>query len=129
MRGAIRRPCRRHGTACRTQTQQIRMPISICRSQTLQKSPQRPCAFRPATQKRSEGRFCDLAKTIASAEQEAKNSFSVDHDTNMHQNASFKLLLLCFSCFNSLFASHFSKMLFLLERGTHFCKTTSIDFN
>ena len=45
------------------------------------------------------------------------------------KNASFKLHLLWFSCFNSLFASHFSKMFFLLERGTHFCKTTSSNFN
>ena len=36
------------------------------------------------------------------------------------KNASFKLLLLCFSCFNSLFASHFFKFLVPARAGTTF---------
>ena len=61
-------------------------------------SPQRTCAFRPATQNRPSSWFCDFAKTIASAEQEAIKLFSTDHDTNMHQKcklqtASFMLFM------------------------------------
>ena len=101
MRGAIRRPCRRQGTACQTQGQKIRMPISICRSQTPQKSPQRTCAFRPAALKRPWSWFYDFAKTIASAEQEAIKLLTLDLVTNMHQKcklvtASFMLFLFQF---------------------------------
>ena len=45
------------------------------------------------------------------------------------KNASFKLSLLCLSRFNSLFASHFFKNVVPAQRGTHFCKTTSSNFN
>ena len=45
------------------------------------------------------------------------------------KDASFKLPALCVLCFNSLLHHIFSIFLFLLERGTHFCKTTSSNFN
>ena len=98
----IRRPCRRHGTACRIESAKIRMPISICRSQPPQKSPQRPCAFRPATQNRPSSWFYDLQKTIAPAERGAKKVFWTGLVTNMHQKcklqtASFVLFMFQFT--------------------------------
>ena len=99
LRGAIRRPCRRHGTACQTQSAKIRMPISICRSQTpLISPPSAPAHSARPTHQVHNRRSCDFAKTIASAEQEAKKLSSTGLVTNMHQKcklqtASFMLFM------------------------------------
>ena len=112
----IRRPCRRHGTACRIQSAKIRMPISICRSQTPLISPPSAPAHSARPPKNDQA---GSQKTIPhgscyeyASKMQASNCFFYAFHVSTH------------------FLHHiFSKMLFLLERGTHFCKTTSSDFN
>ena len=126
----IRRPCRRHGTACRIQTQQIRMPISICRSQTPQNPPQRPCAFRPAIQKHANPWFLWFSFRSALAEPNAKKTVL---DGSWCEYASRMQASRClFHDFHALthFPHHFfSKLCFLPTRGAQFCKTASSNFD
>ena len=54
----------------------------------------------------------------------------MDHDTNMHQKCKLQnYFFYAFHVSNHLLHHIFSKLLFLLKRGTHFCKTTSNNFN
>ena len=64
-----------------------------------QNLPQRPRAFRPATQNRTSSWFYDFQKTIASAERAAKKLSPKDLVANLHQkcklqDASFMLFML-----------------------------------
>ena len=92
MRGAIESAALAVGMAWRVglKAQKSESPISICRSQPPQKSPQRPCAFRPAALKRAWSWFCDFQKTLACAEQEAKKVFNQRLVTNLHQKCKLQ---------------------------------------
>ena len=78
-------------------------------SDPLKISPSAPAhSARPPQKVRGPG-FCDFQKTIASAESAEKSHAGWNLLRICIENASFKMPLLCFSCFNSLFTSHFFK--------------------
>ena len=76
MRGAIESAALAVGMARRVRSK-AKVQIANLNLQITNppKIPQHPCAFRPADLKHASGWFCDFAKTIASAEQDAIKLF------------------------------------------------------
>ena len=110
MRGAIRRPCRRQGTACRTETAKIRIAkLKSADHKPPKNPPSAPAHSARPTQNDRPPDFCDFHFARHWPSQMQKTYPPRIVLRICIKNASFKLLLLCFSCFNSLFASHVFK--------------------
>ena len=129
MRGAIRRPCRRHGTACQAK-RKIRIANLNLQITTPSKIHPVPLRIPPGHPKTTTQLILSFCKNNSQCRAGSKKTIL---DGSWYEYASKMQASNCF-----LYAFHvsthflhhiFSKLLFLLERGTHFCKTTSSDFN
>ena len=100
---------------------QVRISDHILQiSDPLKISPSTPVhSARPTQIDRPPG-FCDFQKTIASAEPAETSHAGWNLLRIWIENASFKMPLLCFSCFNSLFTSHFFKNVVPASAGSTF---------
>ena len=130
MRGAIRRPCRRHGTACQIQSQS-----PYRQSQSADHKP--PSYLPPAHLRIPPGhpkptihlilRFCKNNSQCRAGSKTLNDTGSCYEYASKMQASS--CLFYAFHVSTHCLHHIFSKMLFLLGPGTHFCKTTSSDFN
>ena len=131
MRGAIESAALAVGMARRVG---LKAQKSECQSQsadhnTPKNPPSAPAHSARPTQKHANPWLCYFQKTIAGAEPAEKILGTTDLDTNMHQKCKLQAASCAFHASSHFLHHIFSKMLFLLERGPHFCKTTSNDFN
>ena len=135
MHGAIRRPCRRHELACRTESASSESPISNLQiTNSPQISPQHPCKLPlhiPPGHTQPTGQlifviFISLGTRRAKCKKTMCDRIGYEYASKMQASSC---LFYAFHVSTHFLHHMLSKLLFLLERGQHFCKTTSSDFN